>query len=62
MSELINSNVVDMKGDRNGFNGSESSCILASETRCDKESLHAPDMVGLGPSHQECNSCDVSGV
>ena len=34
----------------------------SSDTRWDNESLHAAGMVGLGLSHQECNSSDVSGV
>ena len=62
MSDLINSNVVDMNGERNRFNASEVFSTSSSDTRSNNESLHAAGMVGLGPSHQECDFYDVSGV
>ena len=61
-SELIDSNVNDMKMKRSSFTVCEGSCTSLSDTRCDTESLHTAGMVGLGPNNQECNSSDVSGV
>ena len=62
MSELIKSNVNDMKIERSSFTVCEERCTPLSDTRCDTESLHAASMVGLGLRHQECNFYDVSGV
>ena len=56
MSEFINSYVNDMKIERSSFTVCEERCTPLSGTRCDTESLHAASMVGLGPSHQGCNS------
>ena len=61
MSELINSNVNDMKIERSYFTVCEEDCTTLSDTRCDDESLPAASMVGLRPRHQECHSSDVSG-
>ena len=62
ISELINSNVNDMKVERSSFTVCENSVTPLSNTCCDNESLHAAGMVGLGPSLHECNSSDVSWV
>ena len=62
MSKLVNSNVNDMKIERNSFTVCEEDCFPLRDTRCDNESLHAAGRVGLGPIHQERNSSDVSGV
>ena len=62
MSEFINSYVNDMKIERSSFTVCEERCTPLSDTRCNTESLHAADMVGLGSKHQEYNSSDVSGV
>ena len=61
-SDLIKSNVNDMKIERSSFTVCEGSCTPLSNTCCDAESLHAASMVDLGPSHQECNSSDASRV
>ena len=61
MSELIKSNVNDMKIERSSFTVCEERCTPLSDNRCDTASLHAAIMAGLGPSHQQCNSSDVSG-
>ena len=64
MSELINSNIVGMNGERNLLTVSEALRTSSSDTRCDNKSLHDEGMffwVGLGPSHQECSSSDVRG-
>ena len=52
MFELINSNVVDMNGE----------CTSSSDTRCDTESLHAASIVGIRPSHPECNLSDAREI
>ena len=62
ISELIDPNVVNMNVERNLLTTSEALRISSSDTRYYNESLHAAGMVGLGPSHQECESYDVSGV
>ena len=62
MSELINSNVVGINGERNLFTVSEVLRTSLSGTRCDNEILHDVGMIGLGTSHEECNSSGVSGV
>ena len=51
-----------MNNERDLFNASEALCTSSSDTRCDNKALHAAGMVGLGPSYQECDSYDVSGV
>ena len=51
-----------LKIERSSFTVCEEDCTPLNDTRCNSESLHAEGMVGQGPSHQECNSSDVSGV
>ena len=62
MSELINSNVYDMKIELISFTVCKGSCTPLIDTRCDNKPLHAASIVGLRPSHQEYNFSNVSGV
>ena len=62
MYELANSNVENMNFERSSLNISDTARTPLSVTRCDKESLHAESIVGLGPSYQGCDSFDVCGV
>ena len=62
MSELINSNVNDMNIERISFAVFKESYTPLSDTSCDNDSLHAPSMVGLGPSHKGSDSHDASAV
>ena len=56
------SNVHEMNDERSFSTVSNMTRTPLSDTRCDNESIHAEGMAGLGPSHHECNSSDVSGV
>ena len=62
MSELINFNVDYMNIERSSFNVSNMTRTPMSDTQCDNKLMHAAIIFFLGPSHQECNSSDVSGV
>ena len=52
MSELINSNINDMKVERISCTVCEGGYTPLSDNRCDTESLHAAGIVCLGPRHQ----------
>ena len=62
MSELINSNVKNMNYERGSSSISDKARAPLNVTRGDNDTLHAASMVGLGPSHQGCDSSGVSGV
>ena len=49
MSELINSNVQDMNGERSSFTVSDVIRTPLSYTRCDNEILYAESISGLVP-------------
>ena len=62
MSELINFNVKNMTYERSSLTISDTARTPLSVARCDNESLHAASMVGLGTSHQGCDSSGVGGM
>ena len=51
-----------MKIERISFTVSNMTHTPLIDTRCDNESLYVEGMVGLGTSHHECDSSDMSRV